>query len=126
MVNARLEYKKVLRRCRYEYRKSQTEKLVNYQSEKAKNYWKLLKNLCPSSASKKVNSQQFANYFKAINGPKSSFFQADEDVLYYNERHVKRELEVMFQELDIRISLSEIRKGIRLLKNGKSMDLIFY
>lgn len=77
--------------------------------------------MCPSSSSKKVNSQQFAKYFKAINDPESRvFFQADEDVLYYNERYVKGELEVMFQELDVRISLREIRKGIRLLKNGKS------
>ena len=104
MVNARSEYKKVLRRCRYEYRKSQTGKLVNYRSENAKNYWKLLKNLCPSSSSKKVNSQQFAKYFKAVNDPESRFFQADKDVLYYNERYVKGELEVMFQELDVRIS----------------------
>ena len=76
--------------------------------------------MCPSSSSKKVNSQQFAKYFKAINDPESSFFQAVEDVLYYTERYVKGELEVMFQELNVRISLSEIRKGIRLLKNGKS------
>ena len=85
-----------------------------------KKYWKLLKNLCPSSSSKTVNSQQFAKYFKAITDPESRYFQAGEDVLYYNERYVKEELEVMFQELDVRISLSEIRKGIRLLKNGKS------
>ena len=35
MVNARSEYKKVLRHCRQEHRKSQTEKFVNYQTENA-------------------------------------------------------------------------------------------
>ena len=76
--------------------------------------------MCPSSSSKKVTSEQFANYFKAINDPEGRFYQADEDVLYYNERCVRGELDIMFQELDAEISLSEIKKGIQLLKNGKS------
>ena len=120
VVNARSEYKKVLRRCRHDHRKLQTEKLVNYQTEIAKNYWKMLTSLCPSSSSKKVTSQHFAAYFKAINDPEGRFFQADEDVLYYNERYVRGELEIMFQELDAEITINEIKKGIRLLKNGKS------
>ena len=91
MFNARLEYKKVMRRCRYEHRKSQTEKLVNSRSKNAKNYWKMLKKLCPFSSSKKVTSEQFANYLKAINDPEGRFYQADEDVLYYNERCVRGE-----------------------------------
>ena len=91
MVNARSEYKKVLGRCRYEHSKSQTEKLVNNQTENAKKHWKMLKSLCPSSSSKQVTSQKFAAYFKAINDPDGSFFfQAYMDVLYYNERYVSR------------------------------------
>ena len=120
MVHARSEYKKVLRRCRFEFRKAKTEKLVNYRSENAKNYWKLFKNLCPSSSSKSVTAQQFADYFKAINDPEDRFFQADDDIIYYNERYVRGELDIMFQELDVEISLSEIMKGICLSKNGKS------
>ena len=64
----------------------------------------------------------FVDYFKAINNPDSKFFQADEDVLIYNERYVKGELEVMFQELDTEISLNEIRKGVQSLKCGKSCE----
>ena len=47
------------------------------------------------------------------------FFQADDDIIYYNERYVRGELEITFQELDAEISLSEIMKGICLSKNGK-------
>ena len=64
----------------------------------------MLKNVFPSSSSKKVTSEQFANYSKAINHPESWFYQADEDVLYYNERYVRGELDIMFQELDVEIS----------------------
>ena len=120
MVKARSEYKKVLRHSRYEYRKLKTQKLEKARYKNAKNYWKLLKNLCGSNASKKLTSQHFVDYFKAINNPDSRFFQADEDVLIYNERYVKGELEVMFQELDAEISLNEIRKGVQSLKCGKS------
>ena len=83
MVMARSEYKKVLRHCRYEHRRAQTEKLVNYKAENAKNYWKMLKNLCPSSSSKKVTSQQFVTYFKAINDPESRFFFRQMMMFYY-------------------------------------------
>ena len=67
-----------------------------------------------------VTAQQFADYFKAINDPEDRFFQADDDIIYYNERYVRGELDIMFQELDVKISLSEIMKGICLSKNGKS------
>lgn len=79
-----------------------------------------MKQLCPSNSSKKLTSKHFADYFQAINNPESRFFQADEDVLFYNERYVKGELGVMFQELDAEISLNEIQKAVQSLKNGKS------
>ena len=79
-----------------------------------------MKKLCPSNSPKTLKSQHFANYFKAINNPDSRFFQADEDVLLYNERYVQGEIGVMFQELDEQISISEIRKATLSLKNGKS------
>ena len=63
-----------------------------------------------SSVGSVGTSQQFATYFKAINDPESRFVQADDDVLLFNERYVNGELQIMFQELDIEISLSEIKK----------------
>ena len=120
MVQARSEYKKVLRKSRYDFRKTETQKLEKARYENAKNYWKLLKNLCPSNSPKKLTSQHFVDYFRAINNPDSTFFQADDDILFYNERYVNGELDIMFQELDVEISQSEIRKGIQSLKCGKS------
>ena len=120
MVQARSEYKKVLRQSRYAYRKLETQKLEKARYKNAKDYWKLLKKVCSSNAPKTLTSQHFADYFKAINNPDSTFFQADDDVLFYNERYVKGELEVMFQELNVEISLNEIRKGVKSLKCGKS------
>ena len=112
MVQARAEYKKVLRKSRYAYRKLETQKLEKARYENAKNYWKLLKKLCSSNAPKNLTSQHFADYFKAINNPDSTFYQADEDILLFNERYVKGELDVMFQELNVEISQNEIRKGV--------------
>ena len=66
MVQARAEYKKVLRKSRYAYRKLETQKLEKARYENAKNYWKLLKKLCSSNAPKNLTSQHFADYFKAI------------------------------------------------------------
>lgn len=43
--------------------------------------------MCPTGTSKNLNSQHFADYFKAINNPESRFFQVDEDILYYNDRY---------------------------------------
>lgn len=120
MVKARSEYKKVLRQRRYEYKRDQSQILEKHRFDNAKNYWKLLKNLCPSNSSKTLTSKHFADYFRAINDPETRFFQADEDVLIYNERYLKGELGVMFQELDVEISLTEIRKAVQSLKNGKS------
>ena len=50
------------------------------------------------------------------------------DLLLFNERYVKGELQIMFHELDAEISVSEIRKGVQSLKNGKSCgpDLFFF
>ena len=120
MVRARSAYKRVLRLSRYEYRKHKTQKLEKARYENAKNYWKMLKNLCSSNSPKKLTSQHFADYFKVINNPDSKFFQADDDLLLFNERYVKGELQIMFHELDAEISVSEIRKGVQSLKNGKS------
>ena len=75
MVQARSEYKKVLRQSRYAYRKLEIQKLEKARYKNAKDYWKLLKKVCSSNAPKTLTSQHFANYFKAINNPDSTFFK---------------------------------------------------
>ena len=64
-----------------------------------KAYWKLLKGAANISQSK-LSSDNFACYFKAVNYPESVFYTPYEDVLYFNERYVKGEIQVMFSELD--------------------------
>ena len=75
MVNARSEYKKQFVDMSTENHKQKSWLII-------KKYWKLLKHLCLHLVRlKKVTSQQFAAYFKAINDPEGSFLQADKDVL---------------------------------------------
>ena len=47
------------------------------------------------------------------------FYQADEDILEFNERVLSNENETMFDELDQSITDAEIRRGIKELKTGK-------
>ena len=74
MVQARSHYKNVFRKNRYDFTKTETQKLEKARYENAKNYWKLLNNLCPSNSPKKLTSHYFADYFRAINNHDSTFF----------------------------------------------------
>ena len=48
------------------------------------------------------------------------FFQPDEDILYFNERYLGGELNIMFEELNNIITTHEIKKCCKKLNNGKS------
>ncbi len=48
------------------------------------------------------------------------FYQPDEDILYFNERYLNEEFQVMFDDLNVEISQDEIKKACTSLKNGKS------
>ena len=88
--------------------------------ENAKEYWKLLKNAGSQQKASGVSTNNFYDYFKAINNPDAHFFQPDDDILYFNERIVKGEFQVMLQELDVVISTGEINKAVKNLKKSKS------
>ena len=62
----------------------------------------------------------FERYFKAVNNPDSEFYVADEDVLLSNDRYIREELDIMFEELNVPITQQEISKSIKQLKNNKS------
>ena len=55
-----------------------------------------------------------------MNNPDDHFYQADEDIIHFNERFVNDETNTLFTELDLPISLEEIKNGINQLKLGKS------
>ena len=76
--------------------------------DNAKSYWKLLKKSCSSNSVKTLSSQSFVDYFKAINNPDSIYFQPDDDILYFNQCYLNGELGVMFEELNVQISMQEI------------------
>ena len=67
-----------------------------------------------------ITRDKVAAYFKAVNNPDSIFHTPDEDVTHFYERHVKGELQVMFSELDLPITVDEILKAISQLSNGKA------
>ena len=90
------------------YDKSRTEKLISSKFENAKAYWRLLKPTANKNVKHSISSKHFAEYFKAINDPEDRFFQTDDDVLFYNERYVRGELQIMFDELNRDISRDEL------------------
>ena len=45
--------------------------------------------------------------------PTQFFNQADEDILHFNDRFFKSEIQIMFAELDAEISEEEIVKAIK-------------
>ena len=119
MVSACSAFKKSLRVARYRYDCLQTQRLNELKHKNAKAYWKLLKG-ASNISQPNISLNNFAAYFKAVNNPDSVFYTPDDDVIYFNERYLKGELQVMFSELDSTISTAEISKAIDELSNGKS------
>ena len=76
MLNARSNFKKAVRKKRYMYDKSKTEKLISSKYDNAKAYWRLLKQTANKYSKHSINSKHFADYFKAINDPEDRFFSS--------------------------------------------------
>ena len=55
-----------------------------------------------------------------INNPTDHFYQADEDVVFFNDRYVNGEFQIMFEELNGEISYLEIQKAVKQIRNGAS------
>ena len=125
-TRARSIFKSNVRKAKFTHAKQQTRKLENMRFKNAKEYWKLLKNAGGQRKASGVSANNFYDYFKAINNPDDRFFQPDDAIFYFNERIVKDEFQVMFQELDVEFSMGEINKAVKNLKNSKSAgpDLI--
>lgn len=120
MVSARKSFKKEIRRKRFNYDKSKTEKLITLKHENAKAYWRLLKQAANQNVTHNISSKQFADYFKAINDPDDRFFQVDEDIIHFNDRYIRGEFQIMFDELNGEISRTELLAAIKQLRNGAS------
>ena len=120
LVNARSKYKKILRQKLYNYMKEKTCKLLVSKSKNVKEYWKLLKQTANLNNKCSINAKRFSEYLQAISDPNNRFFQPDEDILCFNERYVQGELQVMFEEINLSMSLEEIKDGVRQPLNGAS------
>ena len=62
----------------------------------------------------------FEQYFRAVNNPVDRFYNADEDVIFFNEHYERNEFSVMFEELNLSFSHQEILKAIAQLRTNKS------
>ena len=62
----------------------------------------------------------YEEYFRAVNNPSDPFYTPDEDILYFNERYVNNEFVIMFEELNVNFSHTDIMKSIKQLKTNKS------
>lgn len=51
------------------------------------------------------------------------FYQADEDILEFNERILNNENATMFDELDQSITDAEMHRGIKELKNKEELGV---
>ena len=110
------------RKFKSELEKAKTKRMIDAKYKNAKEYWKLLKDAVNTHTRtpKGLSTNTFAEYFKSINNPDSVFFQPDEDILYFQQRFLDSEIQVMFSVLDVEVIRKEIIKSIRQLKNGKS------
>jgi hypothetical protein len=115
MVSSRSDYKEFIRQRKRSYDALQLNKLENLKLKNAKEYWKMLKGLCTPSQRTKLTTDEFEQYFKAINDSNSRFFQADEDIIDFNERYINNELQCMFQELNIDITYEEMHVNSLIL-----------
>ena len=120
MITARSNFKTLIGQKRYIFYQSKTEKLLASRYQNAKQYWRLLKQASNVNTKQSVTSEQFAQYFKAVNDPNGKFYKADGDVLLFNERYVRGEFQIIFNELNTDISVEEIKTPIKQLRNGAS------
>ena len=74
MTNARSNFKNLIRKNRYIYDESKTEKLISTKYDNAKAYWRLLKQAANKNMKHSISSKQFADYFKSKNDPGDRFF----------------------------------------------------
>ena len=94
--------------------------LLDLKYKNAKSYWKLLKDSQHIDKSNSLSAQKFHNYFKSINDPDTQYYQADEDILEFNNRFLNSEAQIMLSELDVEITEQEIVNAIKQLNSGKS------
>ena len=93
--------------------KQNRKHLLDLKYKNAKDNWKLFKDSQHSDSSLLLSASKLHNYIKSINDPNTVVYQADEDILHFNDRFFKSEIQIMFAQLDVEISEEEIVKTIK-------------
>ena len=119
MVKARSEYKKASWKCRRDYEKKQTSKLLEARFKNVKLYWKMLsgKNIRKKP---NVTLDEFYYHFMGLSNPEDTFYRPDDDIVDEYRNMMQNDIQVMFEELNVSIEESEIAKAIKELKCSKS------
>ena len=96
LVEARSKYKKILRHKRHKFMKEKTCNLITSKSKNVKEYWKLLKQAAHITNKCSIDAKRFAEYFQSVSASDDRYYQPDEDIIFFNERYVQGEFQVMF------------------------------
>jgi len=100
----------------------QTSKLLNARHKNVKLYWRLLKGGNCNKNPQNISIDIITRYFKSINEPNNTFFQAGVDIIFFNERIAQNELEILFTKLDLPFTEDDIKRGLTSIHNCKSAD----
>ena len=124
MVEARKCYKQLSFSRRRGYEKDNTSQLYKAKCQNVKLYWKLLSGKNHNET--KVTKEEFFNHFMSLSNPSDPFYAADDDVIDELRNIMESDMQVVFDELNENISMVDIDKAIKDLKNGKSggVDLL--
>ena len=95
MIKAHTEYNNTVRKFNFGRDRQKRLKLINAKLKNAKEYWKLLKNSVAQTKARNVSIVNFESYFKQSTTLKF-FFQPGEEILYFNERYLNSEIQIMF------------------------------
>jgi hypothetical protein len=97
------------------------KRLENERILNAKAYWKMLRGTVVNKSNNcSLSSNYFQHYFKVQMILIQTFYQPDEDVLYFNNSYLDGEFNIMFSELNIPFSNPEIIKTCKNLNSWKS------
>ena len=99
MVKSKSDYKRTLRSSKLKFDNARTMKLEENRYKNAKQYWNMLKKVSGLKTSS-IGITEFERYFNSVSNPDDPFFTPDEDILYFNERYVHNEFQIMFEELN--------------------------
>ena len=121
MVKCRNKYVAHSRRCRKDFDRFQTDKLLKTKCENVKEYWRMLNKSNKVAKKPNIRYNQFFYYFKQISLPDDPFYRADADIVdYVND---KNSLEIMYNDLDKPFTVKEVESALKQLKQNEAAGL---